>query len=333
MQATKPKRKLYLDVLRILAAFLVCYNHSFAFELYLVQAPDGSLVSWLNVAVAVFATISMPLFFMLSGALLLGKEESYQDVLTKRVWRFLVLLFCGSGLTYLVLGERPLSVGVFVRQLLSGDVYLTFWFLYAYLSLLLAKPLLQKIAALMTGKDVVYLLILRLVFFSGKMLLDGCCSLMQLSAVTLSGEFRLPFTAIDILFYPLMGYYLSAKLPLEKIGRREVLGCFGVIILGTAVASALVYGEGYLQGFTQNYTTLFAWSSAMAVFVLVRRCMERFAAPEWLGKAIVGVSQVTIGIYLLEPIVIGRLRRLIPIEQGNPTTEAIRRPVPASRAT
>lgn len=302
MKSSDQERKLYLDVLRILAAVLVCYNHSFAFELYLGQEPDGSLISWFNVASAVFATISMPLFFMLSGALLLNKKESYKELLRGRVWRFLVLLVGASGVTYLVLGERPLRAGVFLRDLLSGDIYMTFWFLYAYLSLLLAKPLLQKIAELLTGKDILFLLALRMVFFSGKMLLNGCGSLMGMAYVSLTKDLQLPFSGIDILFYPLAGHYLSAKLPLEKVGPKGVPGCLAVLLLGTGITSALVYAEGYLHGFTQNYTTLFNYTSAMAVFLLVRWGMSRFRVPDWLRRGIIGVSKVTIGIYVLEPI-------------------------------
>lgn len=297
------ERKLYLDVLRILATFLICYNHAPAFHLYLDQAPDGSLVSWYNVVTAVLTTVNLPLFFMLSGTLLLGKEESYRELFEKRIWRFAVLLVCGSAATYLHLGERPLSLADFLKNLLSGDIYLAYWYLYAYLSLLLAKPMLQKIAKHLSGKDMLFLLALRVVFFSGRILLNGCASFSDMAPVNLSANFQLPFTQLEILFYPLAGYYLGEKLPLAKIGKREVLGCIAVILLGTAITSALVYAEGYFLGFTQNYTTLFSYTSAMAVFVLVRWGMRNYTAPKWLSRSIVAVSRVTIGIYILEPLV------------------------------
>jgi len=312
------ERKLYLDVLRVLAVFLICYNHSFAFELYLNQAPDGSLISWINVATAVLTTIHLPLFFMLSGALLLGKQESYRVVFTKRIWRFLVLLVCGSGATYLLLGETPLRFDVFIKNLLSGDIYMDYWFLYAYLSLLLAKPLLQKIAMHLSGSDILFLLVLRIVFFSGKMILDGCSSIFGMPAVILSPYFQLPFSSFDILFYPLAGYYLSEKLSLENFGKKGILGCIAVLILGTVLTSALVYGEGYFLGFTQNYITLFSYSSAMAVFILVRYGMRCCDVPEWLRKSIVSVSSVSIGIYILHPIVCHNL--FLPFFRGVPWT-------------
>lgn len=319
MPTLQRKRHIYLDVLRILAVFLVCYNHSFAFELYLTQEPNGSLISWINVATSVLVTICMPLFFMLTGALLLGKQESYRDVFSKRIWRFFVLLVCCSGATYLVLGDRPLSLTDFAMRLLSGNVYMDFWYLYAYLSLLLAKPLLQKIADHLTGRDILFLLVLRAVFFSGKHILDCYTSIMNMTPVILPTDFQLPFIHLEILFYPLAGYYLHAKLPLEKIGKREIFICVAMIALGTAVTSALVYAEGYYLGFTQNYTTLFSYSSAMAVFVLVRYGMRNFSPPDWLQRSIVGISSVSLGIYVLQPIVCHNL--FLRFHQGMPWTQ------------
>lgn len=318
-KAPIPKRQLYLDVLRILAAFLVCYNHSFAFELYLNQEPNGSILSWINVATAVLTTINLPLFFMLSGALILGKQESYRDIFSKRIQRFLVLLICCSAAAYLLLEEGPLTLADFWSKLLSGDIFMDYWFLYAYLSLLLAKPMLQKIAIHLTGKDILFLLVLRVIFFSGKHILNGYASFTDIAFAALSPNIQIPFISFDILFYPLAGYYLHAKLSLEKIGKREILGCLAVISLGTAMTSALVYAEGYFLRFTQNYITLFSYSSAMAVFILIRYGMRNLTPPGWLQKSIVGISSVSIGIYVLQPIVCHNL--FLRFHQGMPWTQ------------
>lgn len=68
-------RKRYLDVLRILASFLVCYNHSFGFELFVGDWDTYNLVFWGDTLLSAFATVNIPLFFMISGALLLGKRN------------------------------------------------------------------------------------------------------------------------------------------------------------------------------------------------------------------------------------------------------------------
>lgn len=51
-------RKTYLDALRVLAAFLVIFNHTEGFHLFLEQAADGSAASWLRVMLSVFTRFS-----------------------------------------------------------------------------------------------------------------------------------------------------------------------------------------------------------------------------------------------------------------------------------
>ena len=75
----KPRRS-YLDVIRILASFLVCFNHSEGFHIFLDQQADGSLVSWLMVLIPVITRVHLPLFIMITGALTLGRAESYRNM-------------------------------------------------------------------------------------------------------------------------------------------------------------------------------------------------------------------------------------------------------------
>ena len=152
------------------------------------------------------------------------------------------------------------------------------------------------------------------------MILNGCCAIFSLPSISLSNDFQLPFTSFDFLFYPLAGYYLGTKLPMEKIRVRELLGCIAVILLGTGFTSILVYAEGYYLGFTQNYITLFTYSTTMAVFVLVRYAISNVTIPNWLSRWIIRISNVAIGIYLLEPIIGHYL--FDPFHRGMPWTQA-----------
>ena len=139
-------RKTYLDALRVLAAFLVIFNHTEGFHLFLEQAADGSAASWLRVMLSVFTKINVPVFFMISGALLLGREESYGVLLRKRVARFLSVLVLFSLVIYLDRNPESRDMSDFVYGLFSGEINLSYWFLYAYLGMLLALPFLRKIA-------------------------------------------------------------------------------------------------------------------------------------------------------------------------------------------
>lgn len=66
------KKKYYLEVIRILAILMVMYNHSAAFMSFSNQSGVEYAISFLFSMVCKGA---VPLFFMVSGALLLGKMK------------------------------------------------------------------------------------------------------------------------------------------------------------------------------------------------------------------------------------------------------------------
>lgn len=296
-------RKPYLDILRILASFLVCYNHSFGFHLFLDQEADGSLISWVNVVLPILAGANIPLFLMLSGALLLGKEESYKDLFSKRIWRFVVLLFCASAVTYVVLNWGELSLTEFVYAFFSGNINGSYWYLFAYLSLLLMLPFLRKIARHLSGADILFVILLRLIFETGLGILNFCLGLQGIRQITLSSNLDFPLSTLIFLFYPLVGYYLANQLPMDKLKPKHIATCFAILAAGTAISAAMTYVEGSRTGFTQNYLGTFNYTSAFALFIIVRYFVEKITIPDKLCAVLASLSSFTLGIYLLEPLI------------------------------
>ena len=83
---------------------------------------------------------AVPLFFMVSGALLLGKNESGKDLFQKRILRMILVIVIFSFLYYMKLvlkGERPFAPFSFLLSLPTDLVYLPYWFLYSYISVCL----------------------------------------------------------------------------------------------------------------------------------------------------------------------------------------------------
>ena len=71
------KRLLSLDFMRIFAILLVIFNHTDnrGFYRFLTDDP-GTFLYWFNLFFSILCKAAVPLFFMISGALLLNKEES-----------------------------------------------------------------------------------------------------------------------------------------------------------------------------------------------------------------------------------------------------------------
>ena len=93
-QNKKPIRFLHMDILRVIAIFLVVFNHTGNRGYTLFNYMSSSFLYFSYMAFSVFCKIAVPVFFMISGALLLPKEDSFKQLFSKRILRMaLVLVF------------------------------------------------------------------------------------------------------------------------------------------------------------------------------------------------------------------------------------------------
>ena len=81
------QRKLHYDILRIIASLCVIYNHTSERGYYLYAFPCSFILKDFYIAVAALIAVAVPIFFMISGALLLSKDEPlvYSRAVTPQV--------------------------------------------------------------------------------------------------------------------------------------------------------------------------------------------------------------------------------------------------------
>lgn len=81
-------KKIHLEILRLIAIYFVIFNHTGvnAYQAYATKEP-GSLLYNIYLIMAIVCKIAVPLFFMISGATLLGKTESIKDLYFKRIFK------------------------------------------------------------------------------------------------------------------------------------------------------------------------------------------------------------------------------------------------------
>ena len=116
------KYTLYFDLIRITAILFVLYNHSstMGFELYTLT--DNPYTFPLYIVMATICKAGVPLFLMVSGALLLGKEESVKDLYTRRVSRMVIALILFSFVMH-VKTYGFSEFGLFFQNLLGNKVH------------------------------------------------------------------------------------------------------------------------------------------------------------------------------------------------------------------
>lgn len=162
-------KKIHLEVLRILAIFLVIFNHVPGYFLY--QQNEG-YKCYIYMFITMFTRINVPLFFMISGALLLAKTENFSTVIKHRVIKFgpilLIFTLLFTAFRYLIEPNYSIEAMDLTYRIFKGKVVhlYSYWYLYAYLGLLFMLPFLQRIAKNLSRQDIFILMGFHFVFSS-----------------------------------------------------------------------------------------------------------------------------------------------------------------------
>ena len=314
-------KTLYFELLRILAASLVIFNHVPGYTLY--QTTSG-LKQVFYLFCSLFTRINVPLFYMISGALLLNKTEDYRKVVSKRISRILLTMLIFEAFMYIlqalkgfVEGENiQAGIGEFCREFISGSItgVGSYWYLYSYLGILFMLPLLQRIAKALTRQDIWILIGLHFLSWSAIPIFNAFLSFRNEALISLSENFSVPLAAIKGYFFFLMGYYLDKKIEISLIKKKICNLLILLAVIGISVSCGITLLEGKNTGiYSQKYMQLFDYVSAIAAFVVVKRLFMRKAVPERTAFLICYIGSLTFGIYLLDPF----LQRLFyPLYSG-----------------
>ena len=143
------KKTLHIEAIRMLAILCVMFIHSGYRGQEAFTTDTGHVTFAVSLFISCFTDIGVTLFWMVSGALLLGRSEDAIITYKKRLPRILILLFVFSLIryfyNYFVEQSGRLDVLDFIRGILSGNIFLPYWFLYFYIGVILALPFLSMI--------------------------------------------------------------------------------------------------------------------------------------------------------------------------------------------
>ncbi len=289
------KRQVYLDVLRIIAILCVLFNHSGESGYFIFTLTEKIPIQIISIFLSSISKMGVPLFFMISGALLLKKEESFKDLYLKRVLRYIIIIFVFCGLYYFYqcrMNHTSFDFKEMIRQTTTGQTQTSYWFLYSYLGFLVSLPLLRKIAAAFSVSDFIYLICL---YVAG-------VGVFGLLARTFIGQIvvYIPF-AVDILAYPLLGYFFAEVVPAhepdKKIFRLMILLALAGLILNIAITE---YDHYLFKGWNESGLSAFVIFPTIATFYITKYFFDRVTVPAVLQKILCALGSCTFGVYVLE---------------------------------
>lgn len=299
------RKTTYIEILRIIAILLVIFNHTLNYGyMHFTTYEVGSAPYWFFMPFSVMAGINTPIFLMISGMLLLGKqEETFSYVLKKRIPKYLIVLFLYSLFYYLCDIEFRLSDFSFTHfftGLYSGTITVPAWFLYLYLAFLLLLPVLRKVVKNMTGKEFMYIAGIYLVFQTILPILQFLIGGEQLDV---SNNIK-PHSLLFMTFIcPITGYYLGVVL--KEIKTKHLLIFFSLFVLSVVLTCFMTHYMITMTNRTDSVSIEYFYETtrvfrAAFIFLLIRKIFERKVIPRSINFLILLVGDSVFGIYLLE---------------------------------
>ncbi len=299
-------RFLYMDVLRVFAFLCVTALH--AVTPYISAASLVGSVSWIFcVCVNAVARAGVPLFLMLTGALLLGRDEGVGAFYRRRLPRILLPIAVWDILYYL--GDAALSGGApslsaFLGTVLNNGTYYHLWYLYELLGIYLILPFLSRACRSSNLKEVAVLLVIAAFPGTIRPFLNRHLPI---------GIFLFDPLLEGYLGYVLLGYLLS-RIHITK--SAVVLACLSLVLglffsIAGNIHASLEAGAPDLAmngGYMLNH-----YLTAGGLFLLARRFILSPAVPGKLSGLMRTLSAATYPAYGIHAAVLFALERFIPI--------------------
>lgn len=282
-----------IDIARSIACFLVVLIHVSGFRF--AQFGAGW---WASNAYDSMARSSVTVFFMITGALLISRNENIGVFYKKRVIRIAPPILFWS-IIYLILfwtSGKPVLDSIF--SIIKGPITTHLWYLYAILGLTMFIPFLSKIYKNSSETE-------RLVFLSIWFIISSIIPVfidlldMAWSPIRVYG-FE-PFTGFMGLCF--LGAYLYDKKK-ERGAAWAICNLLGFVGTGILIALStfwLSVRRGAPSELFYGYTTFLVVISATCLFNFAI-CLPRLTGVA--ARIIRVISDCSLGIYCIHPIVI-----------------------------
>ncbi len=279
----------WVDFVRFLGAFLVVLAH-------IERWGEGP--QWAHTFYYTISRNGVPLFFLISGYLLLSKQEDLPTFFKKRAARIIIPFlvwsiiydvqnsnaFANTGVTF----EAILKM--FIR-ILRGPRAGHLWFFYSLIGLYLITPILRVFVAKARNSEIIYYIALWFIAVPLLFIVQGF--------TPLKNGFEIYYTG-GYVGYFLLGYLLGrleTKPPL-------LWSALGLFIVGFVFTFSVFYFDlppKDKELVFRVYTSLNNIIMSLGAFILIKAAGEKISPKlAWLSAE---ASKVSFGIYLIHPMV------------------------------
>ncbi|MBS1207717.1 MAG: putative integral rane protein [Proteobacteria bacterium] len=291
----KPAPHASLEYLRTLAALAVVGVHAAARVLVALPGKQQDDAWWTANLMDALCHWCVPVFVMISGALLLGRENAEPALMfyrrrLARLWRP-VLGWTLFYLTLLAATEPDWNLRRAAASLLRGAPYYHLWYLYMLPGLYLITPFLRRMIAASSRREL-------------RLLMLACCTLAALGTLT-HQEGRIFLTS----FLPFTGYFIAghylftqAHRPDTAYHTRMLWALMIVAGLGVALGAGLLRPWLGERGITLMYAypNPLVWVMGFCMFRI--GLLQASGKQQQLTALCIALAPLSFGIYLIHPV-------------------------------
>ncbi len=299
-------RQFFVDLIRVIAIFFVVVGHTS--ESVTDHWNRIPLFDWMSGNIySSFVRFCVPMFFMLSGFLLLGKEESLWNFFRKRFRKIIIPLIAWSVI-YLLLSQDYSNYTLFnaiksvAKTIFIGPAYYHLWFLYSLIPIYLLIPILR---VFMKGasQTVIWYFIL-LCFFSATILQP----VERLMGFNSGVNFTLAPEYIGLI---LLGRQIGKTHFSSKWVVASVIVLFLASIYTIYATYTLTIEAGKLDGRYYSYNGINLILAGICGFIIIKAIGELpalLSSPAMINF-LTRLSKTGFGIYLIHIIILAGLQK------------------------
>lgn len=280
----------YIDVLNVLACFSVVALHQNG----LVFSYQNTIDWKLAIVTEVFFYWAVPVFFMITGATLIGYEDRYSNkfFFKKRIKRTLVpfLFFSTLGCFTINRGIPNDSLWESIVKIFDARYLTLYWFFVTLFWIYLFMPVLTKFRQLRQNEQKYLLFVM---FF---------LSALPLVGVLLGHSFRCSSNELlGPILYVLLGYYLSVY----NISHKGRILIYILCILSFILRGYDIFINSTKSGVFSSVLTDYYYPTSIVQAIGVFLFIKNTSLPNIVYRIAGKLSFYSLGIYLVHIFVIG----------------------------
>ncbi len=303
------KRLVHIDILRIIG--IVTIIASDVLKEYINNSIESSGKIFTNVLI-LFLRFSIPIFFMITGALVFGRSnEKKLKIIKYRVVKLLIPLITWSIIynffEFYIEYNKNFNLIDFLKvsfiTILEGTSFSHLGFIYVILAIYTVSPFIGKMLDKSDKKEVEYLLFLWLI-------VNIFYTTFQITYKQLSNrEIQIAFFNIPIMLnytgYFILGYYLEnfeVKITSKKLVTFILFSFFFLLVLENILGSTNLH--------MNNYSTFSTFISSISIYLLVKK-MDFSKVKDTNKILLKSFGQSAMGVYFIHLIILAKLKSFL----------------------